>query len=153
MAYFVRKENLMGEQFWNFNCRHCGHRLRLNVKENNLGNKVEVLCQSCGQQTSTIIGRTEEAKDPNLPLEVRQKVEEFAEKLAEKIQQDLELQDMIESIFRDGFGLMLAIGVYESRFNNETVFTPKVDSNGKIAEGTFTKADEENFRNAFKIKL
>jgi len=139
----------MGEQFWNFNCRYCGRHLKLTVQENNLGNKVEVLCQGCGQQTSTIIGTIEKRENVDLPLEVKQKIE----KLTKEIQENSDILNLVESIWQDGFSLMLAVGVYENRFNNETIFIPKVDSDGKITDGTFTETDEEAFRKAFRIKL
>jgi len=136
---------------WNVECSKCGLTLRLTVEEEDIGRTVEAICPECKTKTKTTIGVPVLEEDFRIPPKLEQKMAE----LAEKITTDPEIAGIVGAIRDEGFGVMLAMGIYKKTPNNEAVETPipKVDENGEVKAGTFTKEDEENFKKCFKIEL
>lgn len=140
----------MDKNFWYIDCSNCGQTLRLTVEDKNMGMAVEAICPKCGHQTRTTIGLQATEEDiPDMPHELGQKIIE----LLEKITTNPEIAAIREAIQDQGFGVLLAIGLYEQKSAKKTEPKPRVGKDGNVRVGTFTEADKENFKKLFKIKL
>lgn len=138
--------------YWNIDCKHCGQKMRIQVGDDRLGKEVLVKCPNCKMQTETTIGvsRTTKTRENNseVPSHTIDKILE----IFRLIEEDPQISELVSSIREEGFQPFLALGLKKIE-EQERPSKSKVDKEGNVVEGTFTKQDKEDFLKSFRIKL
>lgn len=138
--------------YWNIDCKHCGQKMRIQVGDDRLGKEVLVKCPNCKMQTETTIGVSKTAKTTENNREVPSHTIDKILEIFRLIEEDPQISELVSSIREEGFQPFLALGLKKIE-EQERPSKSKVDKEGNVVEGTFTKQDKEDFLKSFRIKL
>lgn len=149
-------------------CTHCGKTLRLKVREESIGNEIEVTCPICNMAFRTIVypendqrssPLLEDDKDAMNDADLRRLqplTEEFGAALHNAILTNPGVLEVVEKIRAAGYDIMLmleAVMGCSKRNDAPNLHEPKsLVRDGKVVPGTITQNDE-NFMRKLHIKF
>jgi len=144
------------KNFWYVQCKNCGQQLRLTVRDEDLGRKVNAICAKCNEQTPTIIGVREKESHGQIDPELRSEISSKLDEIAHTIMSNEEVVQLLGNLTDRGIALEFALSAYvlDDQSNPQTnqIVEERVNKKGEIAPETFSPEDKTLLKE-FRIRL
>ena len=130
-------------------CPQCGQKLRLTIRKESLGGKIQVSCTNCKNKFVVMARESREKKLETL-------VKTLSGALQAAITTDSKIQEIFQEIKTEGYDVVIfldgTILLEEKNGTAEACEHAPLVHDGEVAEDAFTKTDEAFMKN-LRIKL